>query len=201
MVTKLWSAFIPTKPSARTTKRLARLYVAHKREVRPLLEAILAHPDLYEPGRRMVKPPVVQVAGMLRAVGRGIDTPAWAWLCDSAGQYLFMPPNVSGWDDTRWLDTATFRARWQIAQHICDPARLDGEKGDTAPSDPAALVDRAAAFWGTPTLSAPVRAGLERYAADTMAAADKPWKQSSYPVLAENALRMLIATSPDYLTS
>jgi hypothetical protein len=20
-----------------------------------------------------------------------------------------MPPNVSGWDDTRWLDTATFR--------------------------------------------------------------------------------------------
>ena len=44
------------------------------RDVRPLLEAILAHPDLYDPAKRMVKPPVVQAAGMLRAVGRGIDT-------------------------------------------------------------------------------------------------------------------------------
>ena len=25
----------------------------------------------------------------------------------SAGQRLFYPPNVSGWDDTRWLDTST----------------------------------------------------------------------------------------------
>ena len=194
MVTKLWGYFIPTKPSAKTTKKLARLYVAKDRDVRPLLEAILTHPDLYDPAKRMVKPPVVQVAGMLRAVGRGIDTPAWAWLCDSAGQYLFLPPNVSGWDDSRWLDTATFRARWQIAQHICEPARLDGEKGDTAPSDPAELVNRAAAFWGSPKLSAPVRAGLERYAADTMAAADKPWKASSYPVLARE--RAADARSP-----
>ncbi len=198
MVSKLWGAFIPTKPSAATVKALSRLYVAHKREVRPLLEAILVHPDLY--GARMVKPPVVQVAGMLRAVGRGIDTGDWAWLCDGAGQYLFMPPNVSGWDDSRWLDTATFRARWMMAQYICEPARLDPDK-DTAPSDPAELVRRAAAFWGTPALSGPVRAGLERYAAETLAGADEAWKRTVFPVLAENALRMLVATSPDYLTS
>jgi uncharacterized protein (DUF1800 family) len=201
MVTKLWGYFIPTRPPARTAKALARLYVRSKHDVRPLLEAILAHPDLYDERRRMVKPPVVQAAGMLRAVGRGIDTPAWAWLCDAAGQYLFQPPNVSGWDDTRWLDTATFRARWQLAQHICNPARLDGSKGDTAPDDPAALVRKAAEFWGSPRLSGAVRHGLERYAADTLAAADQPWKKSSYPVLALNALRMLVATSPDYLTS
>ena len=46
-----------------------------------------------------------------------------------------------------------------------------------------------------------MRAGLERYAADTLPAADEPWKQTSYPVLAVNALRMLVATCPDYLTS
>jgi uncharacterized protein (DUF1800 family) len=200
MVTKLWGYFIPTKPPAGTAKALARLYVASDRDVRPLLEAILAHPDLYDPRRRMVKPPVVQTAGMLRAVGRTIDTPAWAWLNDAAGQYLFQPPNVSGWDDTRWLDTATFRARWQMAQHICDAARLDAEK-DGAPDDPAELVRRAAAFWGSPALSSPVRNGLERYATDTLHTADEPWKKKSYPVLALNALRMLIATSPDYLTS
>ncbi len=163
MVTKLWGYFIPTKPPAGTAKALARLYVASDRDVRPLLEAILAHPDLYDPRKRMVKPPVVQTAGMLRAVGRAIDTPAWAWLNDAAGQYLFQPPNVSGWDDTRWLDTATFRARWQMAQHICDAARLDAEK-DTAPDDPAELVRRAVAFWGSPALSG---AGARRAASAT----------------------------------
>ena len=86
-------------------------------------------PTSTTPRKRMVKPPVVQAAGMLRAVGRGIDTPAWAWLCESAGQYLFMPPNVSGWDDTRWLDTATFRARWQMAQHICEPGAARPREG------------------------------------------------------------------------
>ena len=41
MVAKLWGYFIPSKPSAATTKQLARLYVQRDREVRPLLEAIL----------------------------------------------------------------------------------------------------------------------------------------------------------------
>jgi uncharacterized protein (DUF1800 family) len=202
MVAKLWGSFIPTKPSPATVKALARLYVAHGREVRPLLEAILAHPDLYDGARRMVKPPVVQAAGMLRAVGRGIDTDAWAWLCDGAGQYLFLPPNVSGWDDTRWLDTATFRARWQMAQHICEPARLDPE-GDAAkvPQDAPGLVNEAIAFWGSPKLSGTVRNGLEKYAADTLAAATERWEKTVQPVLALNALRMLVAISPDYLTS
>jgi uncharacterized protein (DUF1800 family) len=199
-VTKLWGYFVPTPPSAATRKGLAKLYLKSERAVRPVLEAILAHPDLYDAGRRMVKPPVVQCAGMLRAVGRGIDTAAWSWICDGAGQHLFLPPNVAGWDDSRWLDTATFRARWLMAQHICEPARLDPE-AHTAPADPAELVTRAAAFLGSPALSGPVRAGLERYAAETLATADEPWKRETYPVLALNALRMLVATSPDYLTA
>src|SRR6201999_3133635 len=84
MVAKLWGYFIPTAPPPATVKALARLYVAKRREVRPLLEAILAHPDLYAPSKRMVKSPVLQPAGMLRARGRGIDTADWAWLCDGA---------------------------------------------------------------------------------------------------------------------
>jgi hypothetical protein len=34
-----------------------------------------------------------------------------------------------------------------------------------------------------------------------MATADEPWKRDAYPALTENALRMLVAVSPDYLTS
>jgi hypothetical protein len=34
-----------------------------------------------------------------------------------------------------------------------------------------------------------------------MATATERWERESYPVLIENALRMLVAVSPDYLTS
>jgi uncharacterized protein (DUF1800 family) len=200
MVRKLWSYFVPGAPSPATAKALERLYLGHRRQVRPLLEAILMHPDLYDPAKRMVKPPVVQAAGMLRAVGRGIDTSAWSWICQSAGQLLFMPPNVAGWDDTRWLDTATFRGRWLMAQYICNPARLDPSK-DSAPADAAELVRQAVAFWANPAISGTVRGSLERYAADVLATANRNWMKTQYPVLALNALRMLVATSPDYLTS
>jgi uncharacterized protein (DUF1800 family) len=202
LVTKLWGYFIPTPPPRGTARALERMYVANGRRVRPLVAAILRHPHLYDPGRRMAKPPVVQAAGMLRAVGRGVDTTAWAWMCAQAGQMLFEPPNVSGWDDARWLDTATFRARWQMAGAICNPARLDERamRGQV-PADPAELVRRAAAFWAGTPLSAPTREALERYAAGALGAATQRWQRDSYPVLTENALRMLVAVSPDYLTA
>jgi uncharacterized protein (DUF1800 family) len=199
VVAKLWGYFIPTPPPRGTARALERIYVANGRRVRPLLDAILRHPHLYDPGRRMVKPPVVHAAGMLRAVGRGVDTTAWSWLCDQAGQMLFEPPNVAGWDDTRWLDTATFRARWHMAAEICNDARLDDEKRVSA--KPRELVTRAARFWAGTPLSRPTREALERYAASAMAAADQEWEREAYPVLTENALRMLIAVSPDFLTS
>jgi uncharacterized protein (DUF1800 family) len=202
LVTKLWGYFIPTPPPRGTARALERMYLASGRNVRPLLAAILRHPHLYDPGRRMSKPPVVQAAGMLRATGRGIDTTAWSWLCEMAGQMLFEPPNVSGWNDSRWLDTATFRARWQMAAEICNRDRLDAEKlSGKVPASPAKLVTRAAGFWDHTPLSRPTRTALERYARAAMATANESWERETYPVLIENALRMLVAVSPDYLTS
>jgi uncharacterized protein (DUF1800 family) len=201
-VRKLWGAFVPTAPPKRDARALERLYLRSGRQIRPVVEAILRHPHLYDPDRRMAKPPVVQAAGMLRAVGRGVDTTAWSWLCGSAGQMLFLPPNVSGWDDTRWLDTGTFRARWYMAAHICEPAALDADKLEgKVPANAAELVRRASGFWANPPLSPTVHAGLRDYATRALATADERWKRETYPVLIENALRMLIVTSPDYLTS
>ena len=74
------------------------------------------HPDFYE-GPPMVKPPVVHLVSMLRALGRYIDTDAWTWICYPTGQFLFHPPNVAGWDDTRWLDTSRMRARWNMVHY------------------------------------------------------------------------------------
>src|SRR5215204_7417057 len=105
-VSKLWGYFIPTTPPAATRRGLERLYVRSAYRARPVVRAILKHPHFYD-GPRMVKPPIVYTAGLLRASGRGIDTESWTWLCANAGQQLFYPPNVSGWNDDRWLDTAT----------------------------------------------------------------------------------------------
>ena len=44
-----------------------------------------------------------------------MNTDSWSWIAELAGQRLFFPPNVAGWDDNRWLDTSTLRGRWIAA--------------------------------------------------------------------------------------
>src|SRR5205823_11459930 len=152
----------PYSPDGATHKALERLYVSSKYEVRPVVAAILRHPALYD-GPRMVKSPVLYNAGLLRRIGRGIDTTAWAWLDSMAGQQLFYPPNVAGWDDSRWLDTATWRGRWWIAQYVLHPYALDPGKA-AQPYDAAQLVDGALAFWRDPALTSATRAALLDFA-------------------------------------
>ena len=196
-VTKLWGYFIPTTPSAATRSALERLYVRSHYNVRPVVEAILRHPQLYT-GPRMVKPPVVFLAGMLRATKRGVDTESWSWLSNQAGQQLFYPPNVAGWDDERWLDTASFLARWNIAGRVLRPAVL--KTSEKAPYDADQLLERALAFWGRPPLSPRTMRALRAFAVRALADADRNWKKTQYPPLVENALRHLIAVSPDLQT-
>jgi uncharacterized protein (DUF1800 family) len=185
-VTKLWSYFVPTAPDAATVKGLASLYAS--RQVRPVVEAILAHPDFYE-GPRMVKPPVVFNAGLLRMRDRFVDTSAWWSLSAQAGQQLFYPPDVGGWDDTRWLDTATFRARWFIAAVV---QGADAPAG--SPADPAGLLQRTLAFWGGPTVSDTTQSLLRAFAKAQLA-------RGARPADVETALRRLIASSPDLQTA
>ena len=118
------------------------------------------------------------------------------------GQHLFYPPNVAGWQDERWLDTATFRGRWHAANRALEPYAKDpdDERG-SEPLNAAQLVARAIAFWGSPTISAPTRGALVGFAQQAIADANEDWKQEVYPVLIQNALRQLIPTSPDYQTS
>jgi uncharacterized protein (DUF1800 family) len=201
LVSKLWSYFVPTDPDVATRRALERMYAQNGWQVRPLVEAILTHPAFYE-GPRMVKPPVVQVAGMLRALGRGVDTDSWSWIADLMGQKLFFPPNVSGWDDTRWLDTATFRGRWIAAQYALDPRALDPSSPPAGqPSTADGLVASALGFWGDPALSAGTRAALTSFAQAALATANENWKRKQWPPLIENALRQLIAVSPDLQTA
>jgi hypothetical protein len=198
-VKKLWSYFIPTPPGKHTQRQLERMYVQGNYAVRPLIEAILLHPDLHD-GPRMVKPPIVYVAGLLRGMGRGVDTDAWTWIGHLMGQQLFHPPNVAGWDDTRWLDSGTFRGRWYAAVEAAKEQRIDTNMPYT-PDDPKTAVERALAFWGNPSITGQTRDGLMAFAGRVEAAATTTGRKKSFPILRQNALRMLVATSPDLQTS
>ncbi len=122
-VNKLWSYFVPTPPDAATAAGLEALY-GSSYALKPVVQAILLHPDLHQ-GARMVTPPVVHTAGLLRRIGAGVTTTDWAWIGQLEGQQLFYPPNVAGWDYTRWLNTATFLGRWIAVGRILQGRELD----------------------------------------------------------------------------
>jgi uncharacterized protein (DUF1800 family) len=202
-VKKLWSYFVPVPPDAETQLALEAAYKGSGYEIRPIVSAILKHPLLYE-GPRMAKSPAVYLAGMLRSLGDRIATEDYVWLSIQSGQLLFYPPNVSGWNDARWLDTSTFRARWHLAGRVLRKHALHPEH-DARPSIPRAptqLVDNALAFWGNPPVSTETRGALQRFAEKSMAAAvadDNRLK--AFPVMVTNALRHLVAASPEMQTA
>jgi uncharacterized protein (DUF1800 family) len=205
-VTKLWSYFIPTPPDAQTQAALQKLYLDSGYGIRPVVEAILMHPDFYD-GPAMVKPPVVYTAGLLRTMGRAIDIGAWTWLCDQAGQVLFNPPNVSGWDDSAWLDTSRWRGRFDIAIYaIMQPGQWGGsvdpwKDAYSKTEDAETAVTRAIDFLNNPTISPDTRAALVAFANGCLPAVMAAWEQGPYRAMRQNALRQLIATCPDYHTS
>jgi hypothetical protein len=146
----------------------------------------------------MVKSPVLYTAGLLRRLGRPIDTSGWTWLDGMAGQQLFYPPNVAGWDDTRWLDTARWRGRWWIAQYALNPYALDPGKAKQ-PYDAQKLVHDAIGFWREPPIGEGTLTALQTFAKNAVAdAKGQKWKQQQYPPMIVNGLRHLIAVSPEF---
>ncbi len=197
-VDKLWRYFIATPPSASDRAKLEQVYKSSGYQVRPVLEAILMHPGLHS-GPKMVKPPVVFIAGLLRSLRRGVDSDAWRWLAEGAAQKLFWPPDVAGWDDSRWLDTSTVRGRWEIVAHGLQDRYLQGEAlaNYDAAETPQQAVALARLFWNDPPLSNETVTSLTAFAQSCLPASMATWQQHQYRGLRQNALRHLIASSPD----
>ena len=116
-VTKLWGYFIPSPPDEATLASLQGLYVELRlldpRGARgdPAAPRLLRRPRARDAARRLQRR-----ACCARSAARSTRT-SWAWLSANAGQQLFYPPNVSGWDFGAWLDTSTTKARWEMASY------------------------------------------------------------------------------------
>jgi Protein of unknown function (DUF1800) len=192
-VTKLWSYFIPLAPPASKVATLSHTYTSSGYAIRAVLEAILLD-DLFYRGPAMVKPPVVLLAGMLRAVRRGIDTDAWVGFGEQTGQHLFYPPNVSGWPKRRWLDTSTYKGRWDLAAAVIAPSFADPGKRHR-PLAPRAALQGALKSVGSPLVT---RATSDYLLSFAKSAAPKGAQRSQMQAWRHNALRQLILASPDY---
>jgi hypothetical protein len=146
----------------------------------------------------------VQTAGLLRALGRGIDTDTWWWVGLACGQQLFFPPDVSGWDESRWLDTSTWRWRFNLAAAALEPKLVDPWSSSTPYSTTetaAQAIDKALALLGNPALGEDVRAELLAYARSAVPGTAASWQQGPLRAMRFNALCLLIATCSDYHTS
>jgi len=203
-VTKLWGYFIPSPPSQATLASLQGLYLNSGTSIRAVLEAILQHPDFYE-GPELVTPPVVYNAGLLRSISRPIDTTSWTWLSGDAGQQLFYPPNVAGWDFEHWLDTSTVKARWEMATYVTSKTFPNpwpqSQPEYSATEDPTTALASAYAYWANPLLSPESAQEIAAFAQSCLPQPLAKWQQSPYRAMRQNALRMLIATSPDMQVS
>jgi uncharacterized protein (DUF1800 family) len=200
MVAKLWGYLVGAPASGDDQRALERTYVAGGYEVRPLVEAILRHPLFYE-GPRMVIPPVVYCAGLLRALDRTIETDVWASIGELTGQRLFAPPNVAGWDYADWLDTSRLAGRFTAVYYAMQGRVLDPNSNNYPVAESAAVAVRSAmGHWGDPELSAVTRRSLLAFSRRAQRGISADWEQISYRILRQNALRALIPTTADWQT-
>ena len=151
----------------------------------------------------MVKPPVVQLAGDAagarplhrhRRPGSGS-----AKRPDSE---LFWPPNVSGWDDSRWLDTSRMRARWNIVD-LRARRRSRSTPGTTAYS-PTETAGRSAGAGASPPGARPDCAANTATSCSTSPRRSEKlvianWQKGPYRAMRQNALLQLIGVSPDVI--
>ncbi len=200
-VEKLWGYFVGAEIPSGTAKALEKAYVAGGYEIRPVVEAILRHPLFYE-GPRLVTPPVVWTAGLLRASKQTITTASWGWIGNLTGQVLFQPPNVSGWDYAQWLDTARWAGRlWGVDTALNNhtlqgktyPYGIDETNGEA--------YQNAINFWGGRPLSDTARNHLLELGGLISHDQNQTWEQVEFRNLRQNALRAMVPMTPDWMTA
>ncbi len=90
LVNRMWDQFVPVPPDGATQAALEELYLEQGYDIRPVVEAILMHPTFHA-GPAMVKPPMVLIAGMLKARKRGVKEDSW-YLDLRPGRAARVPP-------------------------------------------------------------------------------------------------------------
>lgn len=193
---KLWSYFAPAEPPESTLRMMVDAYLRSGLRLKPVLRVILRSAAFYssldEPD--LVKPPVVYLAGALRATGTSVRTDAWVSLLFQMGQAPFYPPNVGGWNQNEaFLSVSSTKARFEAIAVLLEQRGFPDEDVPPGESPQAALAD-ALRFAGHPWVADATRARLERFARETVPSGDDDLHTAAER---RRVLRHLLLAGPD----
>lgn len=180
---KLARFFVSPAPDSGLVEAMAQTLTANNYEIAPVLRALFRSRAFYRPEviHAQIKSPVEFVVGAVRHLG--ISDPNWprlSLLTAQAGQRLFYPPTVKGWDGGKaWINAATIFNRANLAG-----ALLSGKFGS---ADTAALSS-------LETMSAQL---LQR----SIVAARRPVLSQALKNAGRNAAIHLIMSLPEYQVS
>jgi uncharacterized protein (DUF1800 family) len=203
LVGKLWSFLVATPPSRATVRALAATYRAGGLRIKPLVRAILEHPQLYGAldAPDMVKCPVVYVAGALRTTGSHVAHDYPAWMLTTMGQQLFYPPSVAGWDwGSAWMSSSSMRQRFTLGNYVVNYGRPRVLRGSApATLTPQEAYEHAWAAVGEPQVSSRTRATLTHLAARFFDDLDPSWRDKAdwRGEALQATLRHLLLVCPD----
>ena len=201
LIRKLWAEFIASPIPQATLDDLVAQYRGSGFKLRPLIRGILTNPLIFEsPGEpNLVKPPIVYLVGLLRAVGAPLKGNYLRVALDNMQQRPYRPPNVAGWEGgLSWFNSNTVQARFDAAvrvQYLKYSNAANGYPGQTPPAIPVesaqATFDRAYAAAGSPWISDGTRAHLLTYANAAPVTNDAQRRQRFY------TLQALMLGGPD----
>lgn len=116
---KMAKFFVSPTPASDLVDAMAQQLVASGYEIAPVLRALFRSRTFYRPEviHAQFKSPVEFVVGAVRHLGiANPDWPRLSQLTAAAGQRLFYPPTVKGWDGGKaWINAATVFSRANLA--------------------------------------------------------------------------------------
>jgi uncharacterized protein (DUF1800 family) len=198
LIRKLWAEFIASPIPQATLDDLVAQYRGSGYQLRPVIRGILMHPLLFESlgEPNLVKPPVVYLVGLMRALGAPNRNNYLRAALDNMQQRPYRPPNVAGWEGgLSWLNSNTVQARFDAVvrvQYLKYSTYYPGQTVPTIPVESAqATFDRAYAAAGSPWISDGTRAQLMTYANAAPVTNDNQRRQRFY------TLQALMLGGPD----
>lgn len=111
---KLWEFLVCKDPSDELVSELARVFRESGYEIKPLVSAILRHPEFYSPKayRALMKSPVELVVNFMREAEL-VHPDFTPFFTNQMNQLLFAPPDVGGWTSgVGWVNTSTLLIRY-----------------------------------------------------------------------------------------
>ena len=148
------------------------LYVSSGYQMRPVLEAILLHPDLHA-GPAHGEAAGGLIAGLLRALQRGDRQRAWVWLARARASGSSTRPTSPAGTTRAGSTRARCAAASSSSRARCPDRVLDGDAVDDydETETPEAARRRGARLAGNPDLTAETVGAATSFAADALAGA------------------------------